>query len=152
MRGIGATGAVIAAAAAMAVFAGGTPAWAQRSVDEAIKVIDSFRGDAKSGGSTAPASFVAPPRTIADITAILDKQKPDPARPAASTARADGQPSAGTAPQDLADFYYQRGLAATELGRAQQALDDYKKAYEIGTAANSAPARLASYLQSIGFS
>jgi len=37
MRGIGATGAVIAAAAAMAVFAGGTPAWAQRSVDEAIK-------------------------------------------------------------------------------------------------------------------
>ncbi len=128
------------------------PASAQRNVDEAIKVIDAFRGDTKGGGNAAPVSFVAPPRTVADITAILDRQKPDPVKRAASTARADSQPAAGLAPQDLADFYYQRGLAATELGRAQQALEDYRKAYEIGTAASSAPARLSSYLQSIGFS
>jgi len=124
---------------------------AQRSVDEAIKVIDSFRSDAKTGAAT-PVSFVPPPRTIADITAILDKQKPDPARRAASTARADGQPAAGLAPQDLADFYFQRSLSAMEIGRAQQSLDDVKKAYEIGSQANSAPARLMQYLQSIGAS
>ena len=127
------------------------PASAQRSVDEAIKVIDSFRGDTKSG-NTAPVSFVAPPRTVADITAILDRQKPDPAKRAASTARADSQPAAGLAPQDLADFYFQRSLAALEIGRAQQSLDDVKKAYEIGVQVNAAPIRLMQYLQSAGFS
>ena len=30
-------------------------------------------------GISLPAGFVAPPRTIADITAILDSEKPDPA-------------------------------------------------------------------------
>src|ERR1700709_1835197 len=35
--------------------------------------------DAASFASNAPRSLVAPPRTISDITAILDQQKPDPA-------------------------------------------------------------------------
>lgn len=140
-----------AALAALVALTIPAAASAQRTVDEAIKVIDSFRSDAKTGAAT-PVSFVPPPRTVADITAILDRQKPDPAKRAASTARADSQPAAGLAPQDLADFHYQRGLAAFELGQAQQSLDDFKMAYEIGTAANSAPARLTQYLQNIGFS
>ena len=36
-----------------------------------------------------PATFVAPPRTITDITAILDSEKPDPAKIGASKAEAD---------------------------------------------------------------
>src|SRR4029079_7201616 len=34
-------------------------------------------GDAKGRAATIALAFVAPPRTIADITAILDSEKPD---------------------------------------------------------------------------
>jgi len=37
----------------------------------------------------APSSLVAPPRTISDIAAILDQQKPDPGRIAELTSTAD---------------------------------------------------------------
>jgi hypothetical protein len=53
-------------------------------------------GTAALGQTTAP-SFVAPPRTIDDITAILDQEKPDPnitrgeALRAAMMALLDGQ-------------------------------------------------------------
>ena len=39
------------------------------------------------------AGFVAPPRTIADITAILDSEKPDPAKIAQRKATADARAS-----------------------------------------------------------
>src|SRR4030081_1059994 len=39
--------------------------------------------------SKAPSSLVAPPRTISDIAAILDQQKPDPGRIAELTSAAD---------------------------------------------------------------
>src|SRR5260221_9418555 len=44
--------------------------------------------------SAAPAAFVAPPRTIADIAAILDSEKPDPAKIEAIRAAADAAPPA----------------------------------------------------------
>src|SRR5205823_4042453 len=37
------------------------------------------KADAVAPGNALPAGFVAPPRTIADITAILDSEKPHPA-------------------------------------------------------------------------
>ena len=37
------------------------------------------KADAVAPGNALPAGFVAPPRTIADITAVLDDEKPDPA-------------------------------------------------------------------------
>ena len=42
----------------------------------------------------APTSLVAPPRTISDVTAILDQQKPDPARTAQLQAAADAERAA----------------------------------------------------------
>jgi CHAT domain-containing protein len=73
--------------------------------------------------NNAAASLVAPPRTISDISAILDQQKPDPAEVAALTARADAAVPAGLKGADLADFYYKRAQARTLLGRSDS-LDD----------------------------
>ena len=40
-------------------------------------------------------AFTPPPRSIADITAILDREKPDPAKIAEAKQRADAQPPSG---------------------------------------------------------
>jgi CHAT domain-containing protein len=71
----------------------------------------------------AAASLVAPPRTVSDITAILDQQKPDPAEVARLIAAADVAVPAGLKGADLADFYYKRAQARTLIGRGD-ALDD----------------------------
>jgi CHAT domain-containing protein len=81
--------------------------------------------------AVAPA-LAAPPRTISDITAVLDQYRPDPAKAAAEKAAADAQPAAGLAGVSLARFYYQRGIAAGEIGRLTQQLEDLHHAVEIG--------------------
>src|SRR5262245_60384206 len=58
--------------------------------------------------------FTPPPRTIADITAILDQEKPDPAKVAAQRAEADRQPPSDVTPVQLAYFYANRARAAGE--------------------------------------
>src|SRR6202790_1042795 len=67
--------------------------------------------------SDAKASLVAPPRTIADITAILDQQKPDLAEIAKLTARADAAVPSELKGADLGDFHYKRAQARVLLGR-----------------------------------
>jgi CHAT domain-containing protein len=71
----------------------------------------------------AAASLVAPPRTISDISAILDQQKPDLAEIARRTATADSAVPTGMKGAELADFYYKRAQARALLGRSD-ALDD----------------------------
>ena len=85
--------------------------------------------------SDAKASLVAPPRTISDITAILEQQKPDPAAIAKLTATADAPAPAGMKGADLADFYYKRAQARVLLGRAD-ALDDAGLAVSNATGAD----------------
>jgi CHAT domain-containing protein len=75
--------------------------------------------------------FTAPPRSIADITAVLDQAKPDPAKAAAAKALADAQPPAGISGADAARFYFERGSAAGDIGRSAQRLADYHKAVEL---------------------
>jgi hypothetical protein len=96
------------------------------SIEEAKKVTASFEGQ----------NFVAPPRSIADITAILDQQKPDPAKAASNRAAADREPPAGAEAAELACFYFNRGLAATELGRTKQRVADLREALRLGREAN----------------
>lgn len=74
-----------------------------------------------------------PPRSISDITSILDQQKPDPARRAKVEADAAANPPAGANRQTLAQFYFKRAQAQAELGRFQQAITDATKANEYGT-------------------
>ena len=85
-----------------------------------------------------PAGFVAPPRTITDITAILDAEKPDPALLQKLKTAADAAPPAGAAGRDLAWFYYTRGNARAQLGRLNDAMEDGNKAVEIGRGAGDA--------------
>ncbi len=89
------------------------------SVAEARKITTSFQGK----------GFVAPPRTIRDITAILDQQgavdtelqKKLKAKAAATSPDTEN-------PANQARFYYYRGHAAKLLGRSTQALNDFRRA------------------------
>jgi len=141
----------VLAAAGVTVLSHPSPALGQSSLEDAIKVIDQARGGGAEKSQAAPVSFVPPPRTIADITQILERQRPDAARLAANRATVDAQPPAGAAPAALADFYFQRGLAATELGRTQQRLADFKQASDSAEKANLPPQTQMLYLQRLTF-
>lgn len=80
--------------------------------------------DAAALAAKGPASLVAPPRTISDITAILDQQKPDPAKIAELTAKADAPVPSGVKGPQLADFYYKRAQARALIGRSEDSLAD----------------------------
>jgi CHAT domain-containing protein len=82
-----------------------------------------------------PSAFVAPPRTITDIAAILDSEKPDPAQIAKLHAEADAAVPANTPRAELAQFYYQRGNARSKLGRLADAIADANHAIEVGRGA-----------------
>jgi CHAT domain-containing protein len=89
------------------------------SVEEARRVTAQFAGG----------SFIPPPRTVDDITAILDQQKrTNPDALAGAQALVDAQPPTSSDPSRLADFYHQRGLAAREVGRFTQELEDLSRA------------------------
>jgi CHAT domain-containing protein len=93
-------------------------------------------------------SFELPPRSISDITAVLDREKPDPAKVAAAKAAADAQPPSGLDPADAAAFFYKRAAAAGQLGRVSQELADARKALELIEPNRAArPDNYAQYLQ-----
>jgi CHAT domain-containing protein len=82
--------------------------------------------------SIQTASFAAPPRTITDITAILDQQKrADPVAAEQARAAAEDKPPAGLSQSDLAAFYRNRAKAARNVGRAAQEIADLKKAADL---------------------
>jgi len=90
------------------------------SVEEAKKVTAEF---------AETAAFVPPPRTVEDITAILDQQKrADPTIAERALARADEAPPATANPVELSRFYYQRGLNARAIGRSKQEIEDLRQA------------------------
>ena len=101
------------------------------------------------GYSQSPA-FVPPPRTIADITAILDQQKPDPKVVAQLEAAADANPSAAASRAELARFYYDRGQARMNLGRIDESLADAQQAIDYGDGSVS-NLQLALMRQFLGF-
>jgi CHAT domain-containing protein len=78
------------------------------------------------------ASLGAPPRTIADVAAMLDQEKPDPARLAEFNAKADAQPPANAEQKALARFYFQRAGARVQLGRVGESVHDAEMAIELG--------------------
>jgi len=78
-----------------------------------------------------PTTFVAPPRTITDITAILDSERPDPEKISKLRAEANAAPPANAAHEQLVKFYYARGQARGHLGQLNDATADAEKALEL---------------------
>jgi CHAT domain-containing protein/tetratricopeptide (TPR) repeat protein len=75
--------------------------------------------------------LAAPPRTIADITAILDQEKPDPERIAKLHKDADDAiPTTGDAATQ-AQLYHTRAVARADLGRAREAIADEERAIDM---------------------
>jgi CHAT domain-containing protein len=95
---------------------------------------------------TRTQGFVAPPRTIGDITAILEQQQPDPSRMAKLRADADQEPPASAAPADLGRFHYERCVARAELGRSREAIADCEKAVAQGGDFMTAASRYRQFL------
>lgn len=77
------------------------------------------------------AQTMPPPQSIADITAILDQEKPDAAKIAARTKEAEAAPPAALSGVDLAKFYAARAASAAALGRIGQSVADLNKALGI---------------------
>jgi len=85
-----------------------------------------------------PTSFVAPPRTITDITAILDSEKPDPVQIAKWHAEADEAVPGHASHVELTRFYYKRGNARAKLGQLSGAINDGNLAVETARGAGDA--------------
>ena len=82
-----------------------------------------------------PTTFVAPPRTITDITTLLDSEKPDAAKVEQWHREADAQPPAKGSRIELAKFFYDRGNARARLSNLRGTIDDAEKAVEIARSA-----------------
>lgn len=74
------------------------------------------------------AIFVPPPRTIADITAILNQERPEPAELTKMRAAAETVEPAGATRPVLAKFYHSRCIARGRLGDFSSAVADCDKA------------------------
>ncbi|MDA0651987.1 MAG: tetratricopeptide repeat protein, partial [Proteobacteria bacterium] len=113
--------------AAMAVFALGA---CQPEGPPVLSLADAKKVTATFAGQ----SFVPPPKTIADITAILDSQKRENVEvEGRQSAQADSEPPTGANRDALARFYYERGRTAQKIGRLPQALADLTKANELSS-------------------
>lgn len=80
--------------------------------------------------TTAPVApaLAAPPRSIADIVAILDQEKPDPAKRTQLIAQAETVEPAGLDERKRSQFLWGRAQALLQLGRAEAALADATEA------------------------
>src|SRR5438552_1524970 len=82
------------------------------SVEQARQITAQFKGQ----------TFTPPPRTIADLTHLLDSTRPDAAQIARLRVEGDALPPTGAGDLALARFYRQRSSAAQALGRLEQGL------------------------------
>src|SRR5437867_4245206 len=99
------------------------------SVEEAIKVTATFSGS----------SFTPPPRTLHDVTQLLEQEaQPDEVRVAELRTKADMQPPATTQRSDLAEFYYRRSLAANAIARHGQEIQDLTMAADLARGGSGA--------------
>jgi CHAT domain-containing protein/tetratricopeptide (TPR) repeat protein len=81
-------------------------------------------------GGGALAQNAPPPRTTADVLAVLEQHQPDPAKIERLRAEVAKQPPQTSDRIDLRKFYQQRGEAAGQLGMVRQQLEDMRKALD----------------------
>jgi CHAT domain-containing protein len=93
-----------------------------------------------------PVSLTAPPRTITDVTAILDRVKPDPARVERLRAKAREEPPARAPSSELGQFYLLRGLSRSDIGQFREAAADARLAIEFLQSTDGHGARAKQFL------
>ncbi len=96
----------------------------------------------------AQTSFTPPPRTIDDIAAVLERDRPDPGRIVTLEVQADAPVTAGDRAEQ-AFALLQRSKSAFELGRIRQARDDAAAALTMARAANADPHDILMHLRLI---
>lgn len=97
------------------------------------------------GATAAVDSEIAvklPPRSINDITRMLSDYRQHDDLVRQKTAAADAAPPEAGDNRQLFSFYWQRGLAAGELGRVPQQIADLRLAARYGQAGSAEQARL----------
>ena len=77
------------------------------------------------------------PRTIHDITALLDQYKPDPTVIERARAKFDQSPPVTQSKRDLAQFYLERARAAEKLGLVSRQIADLREAASVGRGTDS---------------
>ena len=82
-----------------------------------------------------PVPYVAPPRTISDIAATLDSERPEARKIDEVKSVADAPTPSTKDRSALAKFYYARGNARAQLGRAEEAIADAQSGIRIGRGA-----------------
>ena len=92
--------------------------------------------DIAKRAAALPTNFVAPPRTINDITAILDSEQQDPAKLGKLRAEADRAVTGRGI--ELARSYYYRATARAAIGRLKELIADSEKAVQTARAAGDA--------------
>lgn len=73
---------------------------------------------------------IHPPRTVADVRALLDQYRPDPDKVEALKAKLNQKPPAGADRDALLRFYVERAQAAQSLGMPGRQLADLRRAHE----------------------
>ena len=110
-------------------------AWDHTVLARALAIAAAFVLSGVGGPAAAQtASLVPPPRTIADITAILDQEKPDAGKLAKLATEADAIPP--RSPGGLAQFLYNRAQARAALGRTREATVDTEAAIKASQGAD----------------
>lgn len=94
-------------------------------------------GSVPGGAATAALEtddllLTAPPRTIQDVTRLLEQYKPDP-NAAAEALQAASEAVPTTSDRNtLFEFYWARARAAGKIGRIKQQLEDLRQARDLG--------------------
>lgn len=86
---------------------------------------------ATAQSQTPPAVMAAPPRSIADIVAILDQEKPDPAKRAQLIAQAEAVEPPGLNARQRSQFLWDRAQARLLLARVDAVLVDAATAAQL---------------------
>ena len=84
--------------------------------------------------------FVAPPRTITDITATLDQEKPKPESISRTRSEADAEVSTALPPLQRMVTLEKRSRARAILGRTREAIADLERAIEVANGKADPPA------------
>jgi len=104
--------------------------------------VPTFQALAQPAQPAQQPALAAPPRSIADIVAILDQEKPDPAKRAQLIAQAEAVEPPGLDARQRSQFLWDRAQAALLLARVDAVLVDVATAAQLADQVGADPYRM----------